>query len=150
MSRALFALAALAALTALPAHALAQAAQPLEPAISPTGSLLQVFVGLIFVLLLIVATGWVTRRFGIARGGAGNVLHVVSSAPVGTRERVVVIEVGETWIVVGVAPGSVNALLTLPRGEAPAAGTRAHDVARGALSPFKEKLQQMLDKRREK
>jgi len=27
--------------------------------------------------------------------------------------------VGDSWLVVGVAPGSVNALMTLPRGEIP-------------------------------
>jgi flagellar protein FliO/FliZ len=99
------------------AHA-AEAAAP-APAVSAAGSLLQVFIGLVAVLLLIAATAWVAKRFGVTRGGAANVLQVVSSASVGARERVVVVEVGESWLVVGVAPGSVNALATLPRGQAP-------------------------------
>lgn len=139
---------ALAALIGQPALVLAQAAQPVEPAISPAGSLLQVFVGLVFVLGLIFATGWATRRFGIGRGAAGNLLNVVSSASVGTRERVVVVEVGETWLVVGVAPGSVNALATLPKGQAPAG--MPMNAAHGSLTPFKDKLQQMIAQRREK
>ncbi|MFN3545403.1 MAG: flagellar biosynthetic protein FliO [Thiobacillus sp.] len=138
---------ALAALAGTPAFALAQAAPPMEPAISPVGSLVQVFVGLAFVLLLIVATGWVTRRFGIGRPASGNLLNVVSSAAVGTRERVVVVEIGETWLVVGVAPGSVNALASLPKGEAVASVASPH-AGLGALTPFRERLQQMLDKRK--
>lgn len=137
------------ALAGLPAFAWAQAEPALEPAISPAGSLFQVFVGLVFVLGLIVATGWVTRRFGLARGGSNALLQVVSSASVGTRERVVVVEVGDAWLVVGVAPGSVNALMTLPKGQAPAAGAPPASGL-GALAPFKDKLQQMIDNRREK
>lgn len=138
-----------ATLAGLPALAQAQAAQPLAPAISPAGSLLQVFVGLVFVLLLIVATGWLTRRLGVGRGGGTSPLSVVGSTSVGTRERVVVVEIGETWLVVGVAPGSVNALMTLPKGQAPAAGAPL-GPGLGALAPFKDKLQQMIDNRREK
>ncbi|MEW5968162.1 MAG: flagellar biosynthetic protein FliO [Pseudomonadota bacterium] len=137
-----------AAAAAGPALALAQAGPAVEPAISPAGSLLQVFIGLVFVLLLIVATGWAARRFGLARAGGTALLHVVGSVSVGTRERVAVVEIGDTWLVVGVAPGSVNALATLPRGEAPAAALAP--VALGTLSPFREKLQQMIDTRREK
>jgi len=114
------------------------------PAVSAAGSLLQVFIGLVAVLLLIAATAWVAKRFGVARSGSSSLLQVVSSASVGTRERVVVIEVGESWLVVGVAPGSVNALMTLPRGElrpAPAPGFNASFAAR---------LQQLIEKRREK
>ncbi|MFN3752070.1 MAG: flagellar biosynthetic protein FliO [Thiobacillus sp.] len=138
-----------ATLAGLPALAQAQAAQPMAPAISPAGSLLQVFVGLVFVLLLIVATGWLTRRLGIGRSGGTSLLNIVGSTSVGTRERVVVVEIGETWLVVGVAPGSVNALMTLPKGQAPAAGAPL-TPGLGALAPFKDKLQQMIDNRREK
>jgi flagellar protein FliO/FliZ len=34
---------------------------------------------------------------------------------VGTRERVVIVEVGSTWLVLGVAPGRVSALAEVPR-----------------------------------
>ena len=96
-----------------PMHAVAAQA----PAVSAAGSLLQVFIGLVAVLLLIAATAWVAKRLGVSRGSSSSLLHVVSSTSVGTRERVVVVEVGESWLVVGVAPGSVNALMTLPKGE---------------------------------
>jgi flagellar protein FliO/FliZ len=111
-------------------------------AVSAAGSLLQVFIGLVAVLLLIAATAWAAKRMGVARGGTSALLHVVASASVGTRERVVVVEVGESWLVVGVAPGSVNALATLPKGEAPAAsGVPFNDG-------FAKSLQQMMGKRR--
>jgi len=82
--------------------ALAQAAD--APAVSAAGSLLQVFIGLVAVLLLIAATAWVGKRFGIARGGSSGLLQVIGSASVGARERVVVVEVGESWLVGGRRP----------------------------------------------
>ncbi|MHB0975502.1 MAG: flagellar biosynthetic protein FliO [Thiobacillus sp.] len=124
------------------AHA-ADAAAP-APAVSAAGSLLQVFIGLAAVLLLIAATAWVAKRFGVTRGGASHVLQVISSASVGARERVVVVEVGESWLVVGVAPGSVNALMTLPRGEIQA------PPAPGLNASFAAGLQNLIEKRRAK
>ena len=42
-----------------------------------------------------------------------------SRVPRAERERVLLLEVGEHWLVVGVAPGSVTGIATLPRGELP-------------------------------
>ena len=95
----------------------------MAPAVSTAGSLLQVFIGLVAVLLLIAGAAWLAKRLGVTQVGGSNLLRVVSSASVGTRERVVVVEVGESWLVVGVAPGSVNALMTLPKGEIPTQAT---------------------------
>ncbi len=123
---------------------LAYAADTTEmaPAVSTAGSLLQVFIGLVAVLLLIAGAAWLAKRLGVTQVGGSNLLRVVSSASVGTRERVVVVEVGESWLVVGVAPGSVNALMTLPKGETPTQATSA------LAGNFASKLQQLIEKRR--
>lgn len=120
------------------------------PAVSTAGSLLQVFIGLVAVLLLIGATGWLAKRMGMTRGGTSGLLHVVGSTSVGARERVVVIEIGESWLVVGVTPSSVNSLMTLPKGEVPPQMNPALNASVAALMPFKARLQQMIEKRREK
>lgn len=114
------------------------------PAVSAAGSLLQVFIGLVAVLLLIAGTAWVAKRLGVTPGSSSGLLRVVSSASVGTRERVVVVELGETWLVVGVAPGSVNALTTLPRGEIQPAAVP------GLNASFAARLQHMIEKSRVK
>jgi len=134
------------ALLSLPATAFAAGSPDVAsaPAVSAAGSLLQVFIGLVAVLLLIAATAWVAKRFGVARGGASSLLQVISSASVGTRERIVVVEVGESWLVVGVAPGSVTSLATLPRGEVPPAAMPVLNTA------FAARLQQLIEKRRDK
>lgn len=83
-------------------------------------ALLQVLFGLALVVAAIVATGWVLKRIGPTQS-AGGLLRVVGGVMVGPRERLVVVEVGEQWLVLGVAAGSVNLLHTLPRPEAGAA-----------------------------
>ena len=85
------------------------------------GGLLRAVVGLALVLGLIFAAGWVMRRIAPARAGGTGPVRVVGSQAVGTRERVVLLEIGDQWLVVGVAPGSVRGLATLPRGELPPA-----------------------------
>jgi flagellar protein FliO/FliZ len=96
-------------------------------------SLLQTTLGLALVLALIVAVAWIAKRFapGSVRGGAS--LAIVASQAVGQRERVVVVEVGDQWLVVGVAPGHVSSLGMLPKGEAPPPVPASASFA-GALS----------------
>jgi flagellar protein FliO/FliZ len=101
----------IALLTSLPV----QAADP-PPALPEVGAGLgQVVFGLIVVIALLWASLYLLRRLQTSRGGPTAGLRVVAATAVGPRERVVVVEVGETWLVVGVAPGQVRALHTLPR-----------------------------------
>ena len=86
---------------------------------TPAGNTTSMLLGLLAVLGAVVAAGWLARRFVPRHPAAGNALRVVAGAAVGQRERVVVVEVNSTWIVVGVAPGSVRALHSLPRVDTP-------------------------------
>lgn len=92
--------------------AMASGAVPPSP-VSMAG-LLQVVFGLAVVLAAIVGTGWLLRRIGPAQGGGG-MLRVVGGVMVGPRERVVLVEVGEEWLVLGVASGGVQLLHRVPR-----------------------------------
>ncbi|MBK4739297.1 flagellar biosynthetic protein FliO [Noviherbaspirillum sp. DKR-6] len=80
-------------------------------------SLLQVIFGLIVVLGLLGAALWALKRFGGVRMAGGAPLKIIGGVSVGSREKVLVLEVGDQWLVVGVAPGRVSMLTTLPRGE---------------------------------
>ncbi|MDD5298567.1 MAG: flagellar biosynthetic protein FliO [Rhodocyclaceae bacterium] len=102
-------------LASLPVHA-----AELPPALPDAGAGLgQVVLGLIVVIALLWASLYLLKRLQSPRGGVASGLKVVAATAVGPRERVVVVEVGETWLVVGVAPGQVSALSTLPRQELP-------------------------------
>jgi flagellar protein FliO/FliZ len=103
-------------------HAADQAATvaPAATAATPTGSagnLLQVLVGLVIVLGLMAGAAWLLKRMGVAGTAGANVARIVGGVNVGNRERVLVVEVADQWIVVGVAPGRVSALSTMPKQE---------------------------------
>lgn len=85
---------------------------------SATGSIFTMLLGLGMVLALLVGLAWLFKRTGLVKGAGSNaVAKIIGGVSVGTRERVMVIEVAEQWIVVGVAPGRVNTLATMPRQE---------------------------------
>lgn len=124
---------------ALPGSALAQAA---SAALPETGAgLLQVLAGLAAVIAALLGGLWLLKRLSAPRGAAAGTLRVIAGAAVGARERVVLIEVGETWLVVGVAPGQVSALHQMPRGQLPAAPAAAAGKDFGAW------LKQMTERR---
>ncbi|KVZ11132.1 flagellar biosynthetic protein FliO [Burkholderia stagnalis] len=84
------------------------------------GAVLQTLVGLALVIGLVFGCAWLARRFGFQPAGRGGPLKVVSSVAVGTKERATIVEIGDTWLVLGVAPGNVRLLHTLPAGSAAA------------------------------
>lgn len=103
---------------------------------SAFGSSLQAVAALLAVIAAIFGLAWLAKRLSAAPGRT-NLVRVLSAAAVGTRERVVVVEVGESWLVVGVASGQVNLLHTMPRGEIPPPRAAA------AAGSFVEKLREV-------
>jgi flagellar protein FliO/FliZ len=94
-----------------------------QTAPSATGAMLQSFFALLLVLAVIAGAAWLLKRTQqLQRGGSHQVLKNVSAIAVGAKERVVVVEVGDTWLVLGVAPGQVQTLHTLAKQELPAGG----------------------------
>lgn len=84
-------------------------------AASATGSLLRTIFGLAAVLGLLALCLWGMKRMGGGRLSTGSVVKVVGGVSVGSRERVMVLEVAGEWIVIGVAPGHVSTLAQMPR-----------------------------------
>ncbi|MCS0611335.1 flagellar biosynthetic protein FliO [Massilia kyonggiensis] len=122
------------------------------PAGSSTGSLLQTLFALILVLAVLGALAWFLKRYGPKVGGGNANLRVVGSLNLGGRERIVVVEVGNEWIVVGASPGRINALATMPRQDGhngDNGGTNAALAPHGpAAHSFADWLKQTIDKRK--
>ena len=77
--------------------------------------------------------------------GGGHLVKVVSSAALGQRERVVVVEVGGQWLVLGVTSSQVNMLHTLPAQAQPASGTAGTPAAmNNPVELFARKLRESL------
>jgi len=85
---------------------------------SPLGSesLLQTTGGLLLILLLIFGGAWLFKRYGNLPLGGKGMVKVLGGASVGARERVVLVEVENTRLLLGVAPGQVRTLYELPAG----------------------------------
>ena len=99
----------------------------------PAASLLRTRLGLIVVLAVMAAIAWFMKRVGpVARGGNAQALRIVGGVSVGSREKVVVLEVGGRWLVVGVAPGQVNAIADLEAMEIATADADASNNMPGA------------------
>lgn len=86
---------------------------PLEIEPMATGNLVQMVLGLIAVLMLIVGLSWIVRRMGGVTGSASGSLRVLGGLSLGTRERVILVQVGDTQLLLGVAPGRVQTLHVL-------------------------------------
>ncbi len=106
-------LALLAAGSATAAESARPAYEP--PSVMSIGSVFQVVLSLLLVLGVVALVAWLLKRVQLPQQGAGRQLKVVSSIAVGQRERVVVVEVRDTWLVLGVAAGQVRTLHTLPK-----------------------------------
>lgn len=92
------------------------------------------------VVTIILAAAWLLKRLAPRQHFGRSTLRVVAGTAVGSRERVVVVEIGTTWLVLGVAPGQVN-LLHQQAKDATAAGA---DTAPATTIPRSRSFAQWL------
>lgn len=86
---------------------------PKKPALDPIvsrGSIIRMLLSLAFILALIYGGAWLFRRSQLNALLPGQSLRVVAALSVGAREKVVLVQVGEQQVLIGVAPGRVNLL----------------------------------------
>jgi flagellar protein FliO/FliZ len=108
-------------------------------------AMFQAAFGLLLVIGLILGCAWIARRFGANRQAPRTgLLKYVSSMALSQKERVVVIEIEDTWLVLGVAPGSVNHLHTLPA-RAASSPAASPNVSQFAMD-FRQRLSEKLGK----
>lgn len=96
---------------------------------------------LLVVVAVILLFAWLVRRFNLQQGTAGQQLRVVSSVAVGQRERVVLVEIDNTWLVLGVGGDQVTRLHELP---AQTSVTDQHPPAANLTDGFALRLAQVL------
>ena len=146
LSRVMSRLAGLLACWLFPVIALAaENAEPkkLTPAMNdPMSSayLTQLTVGLLIVILSIVVLAWVARRLNRFSASADGSMKVVGGLSMGTRERIVLVEVESTRLVLGVTPGRIQALHVMPQQQA--------DEQDSNVAAFNEKLDSAMQAQR--
>ena len=95
----------LAALFLIPVPGLAATSSQLDLA-TTLGSLL-------FVIALILLRAWLLKRMRVPAFGQQKGLSIIKQLPVGTRERVMIIQVGEEQYLIGVTTQSIQLLAKL-------------------------------------
>ena len=93
-----------------------QAQQTVDKLVRPATTnvdLIQILTALAGVIALIVVAAWLMRRMGNVTGQRNEQLRVVAALSMGARERVVLMQVGEQQLLLGVAPGRIQTLHVL-------------------------------------
>jgi flagellar protein FliO/FliZ len=111
--------------------AMAQPASPLS-----VGSLTQLTLSLIAIVALILAISWALKRLKLAGPRASGQIAVVDELRVGPKERIVLIRVGESQVLVGIGAGGLVPLTPLPVPIVLKEGTPA--------PPFAERLRDLM------
>ena len=84
----------------------------------PLAGLGQMLVGLALVLGILATCVWLLKRFSSPVRGNG-LLRILGITAVGPREKVVLLEVGEKVLMLGVTPNNVRTLHVFERDELP-------------------------------
>ena len=122
------------------------AAPAATPAHTSGGSLVEVTLALLAIVALIAGLAWLMKRMR----GFGTVGHdriqVLGERALGPKERCVLVRVGGTDILVGVATGSVNTLHVFPEGAITQAPAEAPAPVNTGAPKFRDLLLRSLGK----
>ncbi len=121
-------------------------AAPASLPAAPSGGvseLAHVALALILVLVLVLALAALVRRLRGLNPRASQLMEVLGEVPVGAKERAVLVRVGTTQLLLGVAPGRVSPLHVLPQ-SAVAAAPAAVPATAPAAAPAPPSFQSIL------
>lgn len=124
-----------------PVDLLAQSAK-VEPAVMDPISpayLMKLTVGLMVVVALIFLFAWLMKRLNLTQQSNGGILRIVAGLPVGTRDRIVLLQVGEEQVLVGLSPGRMEKLHTMSQ-------LVTVEETTAPLTPFAQKLDGLMGK----
>jgi flagellar protein FliO/FliZ len=129
--------------SALAAETVATATTAVAPAVSSgvAGQLTQLVFGLLLVLGLIFFLAWLLRRVQQAGpAGKGQVIELIGSRALGPRDRLMLVQVGNEQILLGLSPGTITALHVLKEPVQVPSGTEK------ATPEFAQRLMELMGK----
>lgn len=101
------------------------------------GYLMQLVLGLVVVVLCIIALAWFAKKMNSFQSVTDDSLKMISAMSMGTRERIVLLQVGEEQILVGVSPGRINKLHVLDKPIENVRGNQGSATGKGFSDKFK-------------
>lgn len=91
------------------------ASSPLLAATPVGPGLLQWLLSCALVIGFILVLGWLLRKSRLVQPMTQGPMKILSSLPLGTRERLLVVKVGEQQILLGTTPGQISFLCQLEK-----------------------------------
>jgi flagellar protein FliO/FliZ len=114
-------------------------AQTTQSITNPT-SVLSIFLSLLVVVGVIFALAYIMRRFNVTAMGS-NHMKVVASMVAGTKEKIMVIQVGDEQHLIGVTSHNISHLSKLEKNlDVPVKGKAGKNGAGSSQDAFKQKL----------
>lgn len=133
------------------------------------GSLLKIFLSLLFVLALVLASAWILKRLGLSRRGTGKrtgKLEILDALELAPKRAVIVLAIADQVLVVGHGDFGMNTLATISRAqfdgkvdvkteEKPVSATATEPTEPAAVKPdvggvvaFRQRLNEVLGRGR--
>ena len=113
----------------------------LEPLSTPY--LFKLTGGLLLVVVVILLFAWLVKKFNLNQQSHNGLIRIIAGLSIGTRDRIVLLQIGEEQILVGLTPGRIEKLHTLSQPlDAP--------EAQLASSSFAEKFNRVMGERESK
>lgn len=106
------------------------------------GNYLQAMLALILIVGLLAGTAWLARKVTGGKGFGQGGMKVLGGVALGPRERIVLVEVGDTWLVIGLVPGQIRTLYKMPKGELSAEGALAQGLNGGHFADLLKRVSQ--------
>jgi flagellar protein FliO/FliZ len=106
-------------------------------------SYMQAGLALALIVGLLAGAAWLARKVTGGKGFGQGGMRVIGGVALGPRERIVLLEVGEEWLVIGIVPGHIRTLHRLAKGDL---GNEADKL--DADRPFAQWLQNISERRR--
>lgn len=78
---------------------------------------LRMVASLALIVVIILGGAWLLRRAGLLRTGASQGLKIIGAQSLGARSSVVIVQVDDARLVVGVTPQQITLLHTMPPGD---------------------------------
>lgn len=108
------------------------------------GQLTQLVLGLLLVLGLIFALAWLLRRVQYAGPRQGQAIELISSRALGARDRLVLVQVGNEQILLGLTPGRITPLHVLKE------PVQLPEATQPVTSEFAKRLMELMGHQKDK
>lgn len=85
------------------------------------GAILPIIANTALIVAVVLGLGWVVKRAGLTSGARSGGIEILASQSVGAKEKILVVQVGNTQLVVGSTPGNIRTLYSTDEALLPAA-----------------------------